>query len=50
MEGCEEVGEGQVSDWVRPDPGVGWENGMRFMPGEEPRCEEFVQGDWLNNG
>ena len=49
--GAEDVEpEGFTPDGVRPSPCVGCENGMRFKPCEEPQCEEFVQGDGLNNG
>ena len=47
---CRKIREGFTPDGVRPSPCVGCENGMRFKPCEEPQCEEFVQGDGLNNG
>lgn len=50
LEECEKIREGFTPDGVRPSPCVGCENGMRFKPCEEPQCEEFVQGDGLNNG
>lgn len=50
LEECEKIREGFTLDGVRPSPCVGCENGMRFKPCEEPQCEEFVQGDGLNNG
>lgn len=50
LEECEKIREGFTPDGARPSPCVGCENGMRFKPCEEPQCEEFVQGDGLNNG
>lgn len=50
LEECEKIRESFTPDGVRPSPCVGCENGMRFKPCEEPQCEEFVQGDGLNNG
>ena len=50
LEECEKIREGFTPDGVCPSPCVGCENGMRFKPCEEPQCEEFVQGEGLNNG
>ena len=50
LEECDRIREGFTPDGVRPFPCVGCENGMRFKPCEEPQCEEFVQGEGLNNG
>ena len=50
LEECDKIREGFTPDGVNPFPCVGCENGMRFKPCEEPQCEEFVQGEGLNNG
>lgn len=50
LEECEKIREGFAPDGIRPFPCIGCENGMRFKPCEEARCEDFIQGEGLNNG
>ena len=50
LETCEKTREGELPDGIRPFPCLGCENGMRFMPIEEAPCEDFEQGEGLNNG
>ena len=35
---------------IRPFPCIGCADGMRFKPCEETKCEDFLQGEGLNNG
>lgn len=50
LETCVHIREGELPDGIRPFPCIGCENGMRFKPCEETKCEDFVQGEGLNNG
>lgn len=50
IEQCESLLEGALPDGVRPFPCVGCEDGMRFMPEEEPPCEFFKEAKSRNNG
>ena len=50
LEECEKIREGYTPDGIRPFPCVGCADGMRFKPCEETKCEDFVQGEGLNNG
>ncbi len=50
LEECEKMKDGEAPDGIRPFPCVGCGNGMRFMPCEEERCADFVQGEGMNNG
>ena len=50
LEQCEKLREGALPDGIRPFPCIDCGDGMRFKPCEEARCEEFVQGEGMNNG
>lgn len=50
LEACVHIREGEVPDGIRPFPCIGCGNGMRFKPCEEAKCEDFTQGEGLNNG
>lgn len=50
LEQCEKLREGALPDGIRPFPCVDCGDGMRFKPCEEARCEDFVQGEGMNNG
>ena len=50
LEQCEKLREGALPDGIRPFPCIDCGDGMRFKPCEEARCEDFVQGEGMNNG
>ena len=50
LEQCEKLREGALPDGIRPFPCIDCGDGMRFKPCEETRCEDFVQGEGMNNG
>lgn len=50
LEQCEKLRDGALPDGIRPFPCIDCGDGMRFKPCEEARCEEFVQGEGMNNG
>lgn len=50
LEQCEKLREGALPDGIRPFPCIDCGDGMRFKPCEEAKCEEFVQGEGMNNG
>nr|DAQ05217.1 MAG TPA: hypothetical protein [Caudoviricetes sp.] len=50
LEECEKIREGYAPDGIRPFPCIGCADGMRFKPCEETKCEDFLQGEGLNNG
>lgn len=50
LEQCEKLREGALPDEIRPFPCIDCGDGMRFKPCEEARCEDFVQGEGMNNG
>lgn len=50
LEQCEKLREGALPDGIRPFPCIDCGDGMRFKPCEEAKCEDFVQGEGMNNG
>lgn len=50
LEQCEKLREGALPDGICPFPCIDCGDGMRFKPCEEARCEDFVQGEGMNNG
>lgn len=50
LEQCEKLREGALPDGIRPFPCIDCGDGIRFKPCEEARCEDFVQGEGMNNG
>ena len=50
LEQCEKLRDGALPDGIRPFPCIDCGDGMRFKPCEEARCEDFVQGEGMNNG
>lgn len=50
LEECEKHREGEKPDGIRPFPCIGCLDGMRFMPKEEARCEEYEKAVGYNNG
>lgn len=50
LEQCEKLREGALPDGIHPFPCIDCGDGMRFKPCEEARCEDFVQGEGMNNG
>lgn len=50
LEQCEKLRESALPDGIRPFPCIDCGDGMRFKPCEEARCEDFVQGEGMNNG
>ena len=50
LEQCEKLRDGALPDGIRPFPCIDCGDGMRFKPCEEARCEDFAQGEGMNNG
>lgn len=50
LEQCEKLRKGALPDGIRPFPCIDCGDGMRFKPCEEAKCEDFVQGEGMNNG
>lgn len=50
LEQCKKLREGALPDGIRPFPCIDCGDGMRFKPCEEAMCEDFVQGEEMNNG
>jgi hypothetical protein len=50
IEACTSKLDCELPDGIHPFPCLGCENGMRFMPEEEPPCDFFKEADSRNNG
>lgn len=50
LEECTQQREGVLSDGMHPLPCLECGDGMRFKPLEEAQCEDFMQGNGVNNG